>query len=255
MRTYANDLLSDYRNVVLVVINSTTVNNSLLGITGYNNVLEQVISQGSSRDPFEWICDDRYLGDKIDLGPVVPLTFNVEAHPCYTEVSKLEAVADQWVSGAGLAGPGGGKGYAVSHCLAEQVEGMCSLHFSLDLAVIVMTFNLIKIFCMTYVAFWIRDSPLITVGDAVDSFLRVPDATSKGSCLLGREEVVAAWDGYENGYERKLDLHHQPVTYRPKRHKWSSAASGSRWCITLSLHVPLPLTFQLLTPPPASSPP
>jgi hypothetical protein len=226
--------LSDYRNVVLVVTNSTTANNSLLGITGYNNVLAQALSEGSSRDPYEWICDDRYLGDKIDLGPPVALTFNVEAHPCYNEVSKLEAVADQWVSGAGLAGPGRGKGYAVSHCLAEQVEGTCSLHFSLDLAIVVMTFNLAKIFCMCYVAFWIRDSPLITVGDAVDSFLRVPDATSKGSCLLGKEEVVAAWDGYE----RKLDLNRQPVTYHAKRHKWSSAASGSRWCITLSLFVP-----------------
>ena len=222
IRTYANDLLSEYRNVILMVSNSTTANNSLLNIFGYNNQMKEALILGQSRDPYEWICDDIYLGDKIDLGPTVSLSFNVVAHPCYAEVSKLEAVAHQWSSG----------GYAIQYCLAEKVTETCSLNFSLDIAITVMTFNLVKILCMCYVAFWIRDRPLITVGDAVDSFLRVTDVSSKGLCLLSKQQVASAWDVDR---EYRQDFDHHPVTFRLKRHKWSKSASSARWFITIFL--------------------
>ncbi len=223
IRTYADDLLSQYRNVILVVSNSTTANNSLFNIFGYDNGMQKALREGSSRDPYEWICDDDHLGDKIDLGPTIDLSFSVGAHPCYAEVSKLEAVADQW-SVSGL---------AVQYCLAEPVTETCTLTFSLDIAIVVMVFNVVKILCMCYVAFLIRDRPLITVGDAVESFLKVVDETSKGMCLLTQKNVVFAWDqsSWEvNGGQRR-DLNQDPVEFRMTRHKWSNAPSSGRWAI------------------------
>ncbi|KEF63202.1 uncharacterized protein A1O9_01179 [Exophiala aquamarina CBS 119918] len=230
IRTYANDLLSQYRNVILVVSNSsssTAANNSLLDILGYDNTMTALLLRGQSRDPYQWICDDDKIEDKIDIGDPRGLSFSIYAQPCYALVSKLEAVADQWVS----------KGYDIDHCLAEKVEGTCTLNFSLDIAIVVMVFNLVKILCMCYVAFWIRDRPLITVGDAVESFLRVVDDTSKGMCLLSKKQVVFTWDRYARYVSggRAKELPQDPVTFRSKRHKWSSAASGGRWTITVLL--------------------
>lgn len=228
IRTYADDLLNQYRNVILVVSNTTTANNSLLDIFGYENTMKKLLTQGQSRDPYEWICDDPNLRYKIDRGEPAGLSFDIYAYPCYTLVTKLEAVADQWVS----------KEYRIDHCLAEKVEGTCSLNFSLDIAIVVMVFNLVKLLCMCYVAFWIRDRPLITVGDAVESFLRVVDDTSKGICLLGKKQVVFAWDYYASDIGgRAQELSQDPVPFRSKRHKWSSAASIGRWIITLLLSV------------------
>ena len=223
MRTYANDLLSQYRNVILVVSDPTTANNSLLKIFGYDNGMQKALREGASRDPYEWICDDAHLKDKIDLGPTVSMSFNVDYHPCYAEVSKLEAVADQWSV----------SGFDIDHCLAEKVAETCTLSFSLDIAIVVMTFNFVKILCMCYVGFLIRDRPLITVGDAVESFLEVVDETSKGMCLLTRKQVVFAWDesAWEVNDGKRQDLNHDPVEFRMTRHKWSSAASSGRWTI------------------------
>jgi hypothetical protein len=52
--------------------------------------------------------------------------------------------------------------------------------------------NLFKLIGMLYVAFRLRDNPLITVGDAVESFLDNSDRTTEGMCLLTKEDVVGA---------------------------------------------------------------
>lgn len=227
IETYADDLLNQYRNVILVVSNLTMANNSLLDILGYDNGMKKALSNGQARFPYQWICDDPNLRSKIEPGPRTAESYNMYSDPCYTVVSKLEAVADQWSS----------HGFAIQHCLAEKVTEACTLNFSLEIAIVVMAFNLVKILCMSYVAFRIRDHPLITLGDAVESFIRTADETSKGLCLLSRRQVVSAWDEstwYVNG-GRQRDLDRDPVTFRAERHKWSSAASSARWDITLLL--------------------
>jgi hypothetical protein len=42
---------------------------------------------------------------------------------------------------------------------------------------------------MLYVVFYVRDEPLITMGDAVASFLDNPDSTTKNMCLLSIHDV------------------------------------------------------------------
>jgi hypothetical protein len=43
--------------------------------------------------------------------------------------------------------------------------------------------HIVKAGVMFYVAFFVRDEPLMTMGDAVASFLERPDPTSKNRCL------------------------------------------------------------------------
>ena len=73
----------------------------------------------------------------------------------------------------------------VQYCLSQRAEEHCKLQFSAIIMVIVVVCNLIKLGCMGYVA-WRQDpEPLITLGDAVESFLAREDTTTRGVCLAG----------------------------------------------------------------------
>lgn len=77
------------------------------------------------------------------------------------------------------AGPWMVKGYEVSHCIAEKWTGMCSLHYHMPLMLVVLTCNVIKIGCMLWMLKKKKvEEPLVTIGDAVESYLREPDETT-----------------------------------------------------------------------------
>jgi hypothetical protein len=93
---------------------------------------------------------------------------------------------------------------------------------------------------MLIVAFRLKDSPLITVGDALESFLQRPDATTKGLCLLTREDVTKSRrveSSFKGPYwplrEDATMINGQTASLRS--HRWSNAASGRRWSLTIGL--------------------
>jgi hypothetical protein len=82
---------------------------------------------------------------------------------------------------------------------------------------------------MLYVAFGSLEDPLITIGDAVSSFLTSPDHTTRDMCLVSRKDVVKV--SHLGGMEK----FHAPKYWRPVRQRWFNAASKTRWwtCILL----------------------
>lgn len=96
---------------------------------------------------------------------------------------------------------------------------------------------------MLVVAYHLPGDPLITIGDAIESFLDYPESTTKGVCLLTREQaalyaLVNPFRGLTanthqwNGVER-IDLKSEMKSLKAIR--WSSAASGRRWVLTIGL--------------------
>jgi hypothetical protein len=77
---------------------------------------------------------------------------------------------------------------------------------------------------MFFVAFYVPDEPLITVGDAVASFLEKPDATTKGMCLLSIRDVRQG--DYQEANPRK---------WLNQRFKWKDVASRKRRGTTLAM--------------------
>lgn len=61
-------------------------------------------------------------------------------------------------------------GPKVSYCLSENVDQLCRLQFNTQLAVVVITFNLVKALVLAYVFFAVKEEPLLTMGDEVVSF-------------------------------------------------------------------------------------
>jgi hypothetical protein len=100
---------------------------------------------------------------------------------------------------------------------------------NLIIILVVVICNAGKLAGMLYVAFGSLEDPLITVGDAVSSFLASPDHITRDMCLVNRRDIVKA--PHFGGMEKLR----APKYWRPVRRRWFNAASKTRWwtCILL----------------------
>lgn len=111
-------------------------------------------------------------------------------------------------------------GTRIQYCLSKRVEEHCKLQFSLAIMVVVIICNLIKTTCMSIIA-WKQDpEPLVTLGDAIASFLDRHDVTTEGNCIVWktRFEDSRSWDLLLSNWDRK-------------RLRWFQAASERRWLV------------------------
>lgn len=163
-------------------------------------------------DPFAWICDNPNVVNQTDACCENEWGFV----PCPKITPKLLDVADQWSTG----------GFDVDHCLSEPVESQCHLHFSLILMAVVLAFNVLKVISIAYVTFRLGEAPLVTVGDALQSFLRHPDRTTEGMSLASHGSIIAS---------SKLDYSAMPMRYDPAQHRFYESATWKQWSFLLGL--------------------
>ena len=126
-----------------------------------------------------------------------------EVNPCYLAFTKLSDPRN-WLE----------------YCLSVPAEEHCKLQFSLTIMIVVIVCNLIKTVCMSTIA-WKQDpEPLVTLGDAIASFMDRPDLTTKGNCIAGkaRFEKSKSWDSLSRRWE-------------PKSLLLFRAASSRRWIV------------------------
>ena len=72
------------------------------------------------------------------------------------------------------------------YCLSQTVEEHCKVQFSGAIMIVVIVCNFCKMMIMVYVALKKPSEPLVTIGDALASFLDEPDPTTIGMCLAGK---------------------------------------------------------------------
>lgn len=80
----------------------------------------------------------------------------------------------------------------VKYCLAEPIDRICHVGVSSTLLLAVSVCVLVKTaaaIVVTYVLGAQRHEPLVTLGDAVRSFLCHPDAVTAGRCMLSQREA------------------------------------------------------------------
>lgn len=110
-------------------------------------------------------------------------------------------------------------GHPIDYCLVQEVDEECMLQFSLPIMLIVIVCNLTKTACMICVVLEKKSQPLVTVGDAIASFLNEPDPATKNICLAGKDFFG------EKGWQLR------PLTWKFKHHRWFRAASMTRWLV------------------------
>ena len=108
----------------------------------------------------------------------------------------------------------------LQYCLSVPAKEHCRLQFSLTIMIVVIVCNLMKTICMSTIV-WKQDpEPLVTLGDAIASFMDRPDVTTKGNCIAGkaRFEKSKSWDSLSRRWDSKSLL-----LFR--------AASSRRWIV------------------------
>ncbi|KUJ14616.1 uncharacterized protein LY89DRAFT_720111 [Mollisia scopiformis] len=113
---------------------------------------------------------------------------------------------------------------AIKYCLSEVNQQGCRVLLSIPTLAIIICCNLLKVIIMIMM-FRTRNSnakPLVTRGDAIQSFIELPDPTTDDMCLYDKNMI-------EKGFWERAKL---PQEYYPRKRLWFGACSTKRWVIT-----------------------
>ena len=110
--------------------------------------------------------------------------------------------------------------FDIQYCLSQTVEEHCKLQYSAWIMAVVILANFVKMGCMFWLTWQQPKEPLITLGDAIASFLDDSDEMTKGSCLANKRDFTASgdWDRAPRAYQS-----------RKGGPSWFNAAGRFRW--------------------------
>ena len=202
---YNTDFLSTRRNLFLITNrNSNTTHN--------NTLLDTIYSSPDLAFPNRWMCAYGEVAmDQNAYNYMMPawscrpskLTSDVASgHPWRITLARGEEVE-------------------ISGCKSERTAEKCTVQFSLGIMIVVICCNLVKACCMVMAVVRSREPTLVTLGDAMDSFLTIPDPTTIGMCFADRRLIEREWRrGCTVG----------PRQWKQKRvQRWWTSAGKTRW--------------------------
>ena len=236
LKAYRKDFIADRRDV-LVVSSGHRMNDSLLRVS--TSVPAGDLPPASSWPSVSYIwtcCIDNCWGSSLDQ------TILDSAYP-----QKACPVPDHnWTI----------DGNSIEYCLSESIPQSCTLQFSLVIMIIVISCNLLKTVCMGLTVWRLSSMPLLTLGDAIASFLAEADPNTKNNCLAER----FSFRGINHaGSDAAILLMNRPDIstlknlindkgklikpgwdegirkWKSERYAWFNAASKKRWLLSLTL--------------------
>ncbi|CAH0049583.1 unnamed protein product [Clonostachys solani] len=220
IEAYAKDLIQGRGNVILVIqppkscsvfqeyepleVCTAPSTTSLYASHNYKHG----VKSDSQQNWYYWICSQKSYIQKDEEGKDIV---------CNKDAWERKMSNDIWEVA----------GVKVKYCLSEQTPSRCRLHIATNLVVVVIAFNLAKLLLITLILFgnWADWDPLVTIGDAIASFIKRPDPNTGGMCLLATEEIMEFWGSKCT----------RPQEYRLQSDRWASAVSTGRWIIAVCL--------------------
>ena len=182
LRIYSASAASNHGDV-LVILESDYSYNLSDPVVAVWPFIEPDFVQTNYSSAIPWYCSDNILlkGGECDVYLQHPLAYNCTKNPitrngnvAKCDTHDLIAHADSWQL----------RGRRIDRCIAAPNEERCKVQFSAEIMVVVIICNFCKLTIMGYVAWQRPLEPLVTVGDAVASFLDKPDRTTKSNCLV-----------------------------------------------------------------------
>ncbi|KAG0635406.1 hypothetical protein HOY80DRAFT_927241 [Tuber brumale] len=208
-KLYNTDLMSGHGNLFLITKHSSnaTHNNTLLNIN-------YVTAVGVS--PSSWMCG-------YDLAPPGDIYSPIIGHRCNpSDLVSNVANGVPWRMPLSTGGE-----VEISGCKSERTpeSEKCRVQFSVGVMIAVICCNLVKACSMVMAVVRSREPTLVTLGDAMDSFLRIPDSTTIGMCSADRRFIKREWRHGRAG----------PRRWKKKAvQRWWTSVSKTRW-ITCNL--------------------
>jgi hypothetical protein len=198
IKAYAVPILSDRRNVIVV-----TENDPQRKADVFDAHYAPIPTQNSkdSTEQFSWLCA------KLNIP---------SSEQCLFHIEHLRRNATNWKVSEGA---------KVKYCLSQKVPEHCKLQFNLTLSFVVFFVCLFKSLLMFAVAFTVYESPLMTTGDAIQSFMRRPDKYTKNMCMASKRFIVNHPGHWRNS---------APAYYDARLRRWSSGMENRLFvCILL----------------------
>ncbi|KAK0609436.1 hypothetical protein B0T14DRAFT_441918, partial [Immersiella caudata] len=125
--------------------------------------------RGHISQPFYFLCDDLNAPNNIGIVPCEELLAGVRAN-----ISSSAWVV--WKRN-------------VRYCLSEKAPDVCNVYFNTTIAALVVSINLAKLIAFSMLFVVIRTPPLLTIGEAVASFLNSPDEMTEGLSPMSKTDI------------------------------------------------------------------
>lgn len=201
IKIYMQSYVTDNTNVLAVT--SSLNDSSLVLNSTYPAYVYSQDGYNSLGDP--WIC-----GDSMHYNE----TTTCDTSAILTEAANWTMKMEIYAGVPGLEY----RAVPIQYCLSQRVEERCTTQFSLLIIIIVIICNITKLACMIMLLLRQQAKPLVTLGDAVESFLETPDPTTENMCLADKSEFSAKkpWSATRDSYE-------------PRQLRWFAGASWKRW--------------------------
>ncbi|CAG9974325.1 unnamed protein product [Clonostachys byssicola] len=183
----------------------TPMNGSIYATFLYKTDFSVSTGTSDDQDYFSWICSLEPYGAVIS-----------KLKKCSDGAWKNQMSPASWTIGTGR----------VKYCLSQKPENQCQLKVVLNLIYVVVCFNALKFVIIVILATsnLANREPLVTIGDAVASFIDSQERVTKGMCLLSSAEVHSS---------QKLDEYQEipAVVYKSQNSRCSMAVSHRRWLL------------------------
>jgi hypothetical protein len=210
IQTYASNFLGNRGNLIMITDkgnpNATNaMNSSVLAVyrVGFDNIQQDVRSDIL---PYYWLCGSNT--------------------PCSSLLNNPERFSVQtWVANNISGDLQSGKDYSfdIQYCLSQQLVEHCSVEANLSILSIIAGLISLKVICMGWMTWRLKERPLAVLGDAIASFLELPDIYTRRNCL-GAPKTFGKHSEWEAS-----------TVWRTKRRIWGAAASLGQWVVCVSL--------------------
>jgi hypothetical protein len=174
---FAVPLQSAHGNVVVIANLTQSTGNALVDLVQasadprvdidvfdvYHAMIPTEDASGSG-EQYSWICDER----------------STTSDSCLYDIDNIKGNTKNWT----IAGNA-----TVDHCLAEKTEEHCKLQVSLSMSLICFLTITFKVVVMFAVAIFVNETPLMTTGDAIESFMKDPDPYTQGMCMASKKMI------------------------------------------------------------------
>ena len=203
LQSYDHDIISNWRHVLLI---SNVTSSTNYGPTANESAVLDIVIVTSAESPV-WFCSFAKSSDCTtatildNLGWII--TGMVASDGTYLE-------SDYW---------DGDPVTTVQYCLAEAIEPQCEVTFNVFMLLIAVICNALKAAVFILVLFLPGFRPLITVGDAIASFLTQPDVVTT---RVGAPAIA------NDGSWTPLVL---SKAWKPQRCHWFCGASLRQWLL------------------------
>ncbi|KAJ4311882.1 hypothetical protein N0V94_007729 [Neodidymelliopsis sp. IMI 364377] len=224
VKDYATLIQSKRRNVLLVTANDNVDPSQLdpavqpnpsdpwFNLTNVYQASRFDASQGLSyyqnEEALDWICSG--------------LPYVKGSPPCIGRIKEITNPSHKWMVAGECGGYCNHSGRPVDYCLSERAVPHCKLRFNPVIAIIVTVLNIFKAVLMFCVVYLIDEDPIMTMGDAIGSFLDERDIVTKDIGLLSRHDFKK---GYSTG----------ATTWHDSSWRWKDATSKKRRTVTIIL--------------------